>query len=942
MGTVRTRARLRASDTNTNSTRHRGAKVGFSIVLVGAVIAVTGCTGATPQVTDPTRMVQAVNVGLASNAQVQSISDSTVLIGADGNTSATSKDYSSEDALGNLPVRVSVEYRTDEAVGTDLADLKGYSGRVEIALNVENLTVSPQSVTYDLAGESRTDPALVGSPLTVAASTQLDDVLASQILTSASDGPATNGVLSTSDQGKTIVQWATLLAPPMSPASSQFTFVADVKDFKVPSFTLAVQPGISTDMSTNGVIASNFGSDSASELALQRRTIGLLSDVNSVLAKAGSIITEVRTNLETTSNTLGVSTAEQLKTNTESLSGTMSGLGQQLSSLKSDLDSTVEGSQSVALTQLQQTVATMSSLLGDTTMTPPQLTVDGQGCAAVYDAEDKSNTVYGNLLRMSAQLGGYAQSGVDCRDKVIASLVQTVGPKDPSPETCQVESLTCSLYGSAAAVTAELAGLLKDGDDIINNLQPEVITIAKDRFDKLVAGIEEVRKELTELKGDTSKSDVEKAMQSLKDNISITRQNFDTLRSQTGAIEEQVSAVNGIAQGARSELTESRWLSGPSMIEQNQRVADAICELQGEISDWDVERLRSYLSETSCGTDSNGGLLGSILGGILPRIGSDPMDVRLKGQVGAWDQVIGLTDLNNPESGLSVAISDLNGAIDAAQADFDALDQSRKDLEQSLNSSGVIVSGGIKSLSGVVDQIETSSAKLGEQLDKVNANQSELETRIREAFTSSTKEMSDTVRTLVNDQIRTISAQSKQSAEDVTDAFNRSINGLKSTAATVKSEAKDTVDGQQAELKASEDKAGKAVEEQTQRALAGIAQSTSASTRDVEGAAALLRSSLNRVMLDLGDRKVDGSGLLGSMATSAAKADTADYQLALASQNAAGYANIREQDVAGILLKQAQLKASLQAEGALPAFMAEIPEGVQSRTVYTFQLEGAK
>ena len=78
------------------------------------------------------------------------------------------------------------------------------------------------------------------------------------------------------------------------------------------------------------------------------------------------------------------------------------------------------------------------------------------------------------------------------------------------------------------------------------------------------------------------------------------------------------------------------------------------------------------------------------------------------------------------------------------------------------------------------------------------------------------------------------------------------------------------------------------------------------------------------------------------MATSAAKADTADYQLALATQNAQGYANMRAEDVAGILLRQAQFKASLEAVSALPTFHLEVPPGTATQTLYSFRLGSAK
>jgi hypothetical protein len=63
--------------------------------------------------------------------------------------------------------------------------------------------------------------------------------------------------------------------------------------------------------------------------------------------------------------------------------------------------------------------------------------------------------------------------------------------------------------------------------------------------------------------------------------------------------------------------------------------------------------------------------------------------------------------------------------------------------------------------------------------------------------------------------------------------------------------------------------------------------------------------------------------------------------LALASQNAEGYANIRSRDVAGLLLRQAQFKASLTAMDELPPFKLEVPEGATSQTLYTLKIGGA-
>ena len=74
----------------------------------------------------------------------------------------------------------------------------------------------------------------------------------------------------------------------------------------------------------------------------------------------------------------------------------------------------------------------------------------------------------------------------------------------------------------------------------------------------------------------------------------------------------------------------------------------------------------------------------------------------------------------------------------------------------------------------------------------------------------------------------------------------------------------------------------------------------------------------------------------------AAAAGSADYQLAQATDQTTSYGSVREQDVAGIMLRQAQAEASLQRQADLPAFERELPDSVQHRTVYSFHLAGGR
>ena len=105
-------------------------------------------------------------------------------------------------------------------------------------------------------------------------------------------------MLSQASDGTTQVQWATILAPPQIGPSATLTLVVDAKDFKHPSFDLSVQPGLVTDPSVGALVDAAFQPGTSSELKLQARTIGLVGEVNTVLARAGETISKVRTTLD--------------------------------------------------------------------------------------------------------------------------------------------------------------------------------------------------------------------------------------------------------------------------------------------------------------------------------------------------------------------------------------------------------------------------------------------------------------------------------------------------------------------------------------------------------------------------------------------------------------------------------------------------------------------
>lgn len=914
-----------------------------AMITVLGLLAVTSCTSQSPETEKASRVLQTVNVALSSAAAIQTVDGTAIYVTADGTSSSRDSSYKPADVGSELPVRVSTRYATKDRSGSDLQDLAGYTGRVDINVTVENLTVVPRNVTYDVAGQSRTDAALVGAPLTIVGSAELAGIKPNQIVTSSADDTnGTNGVLSAAGNGNAVVQWATLLAPPQSGASATLRLSANVNNFAVPPINLAVQPGLSTNMSLDGVLAGAFGDKSSSELALQKRTIELISEINSLLTKAGATITQVRENLDSTSQTLGVRTAGQLKESTNSLASTMQSLKRQLESLKTDLDATAKGTQSAVLQQLQQTLASVNSALGDTSETIPQPTITGKGCAAVVDRPKGPATVYASLLRMSAQLNGYATASADCRDQVSAELQKTIGPQEPTAQNCQESSMTCSLYGSSVTVVSELIGLVKQGDELADSLQPEIIVSAKRQYQKVSDGLTDLRSQLDKLKTTASTDKVVIALTTLRSSIKTASSDLETISRQVGMVSSQADAANRTAAQARSELVQNQPFRG-SLTKQNQDLADKLCTLSnggtpapGKLSDADVAKLRSYLTKTPCakpGDDQN----------PPPDLTTPfgypaPMDERLQKQVSSLDSVLSATDTRNQESGIGQALGTLRSDVSQLRDQLNTVEQDRRRVEAAVTTGSGDLNKDINDLSSSLDTVRRDNGQLGKQLDRLETQQSTLGDQVRAAFRDSSSETSKKITGLIDQQIRTVFDKGQASNETVLKAFNQSISGLNSAVSEVSADGRDIVRKQQNDLQNQGNGLAAAVNSQIAASLQSIAQSTSNSTQDIDGASALLITGLNRVLLDLGDRKANGSGILGSMSASASKAGTADFQLALASQNAAGYANIRSQDVQGILLRQAQFKTSLAAVSELPAFQLDVPSGASYSTLYSFRI----
>lgn len=954
------------------------------------------------QVENATNVLQNVNIQMGRDGEVSSIESTNIYVNDKDRTSSSSNvQFKPKDVVNDLPVRVSLQYSTERGSGTNLNDLNGYSGEITIKVTVENLTVKTEDVTYDASGTSRTSPAPVGTPFSIAASTVLSGSPTQVITTPDAADSSTNGVVSTNDEGKAVVQWGAISAPPVTGSSSSFVLKVKAKDFSAPTFNISVQPGFASDLSGAGIITNGFTSQDASQVALLQRTIDTVNEVNTTLTSASSQVVQVRQSLDDTSATLGKDTAEHLKTQNESLTKTMQGLQANIESLQKDLSEASRTNNSQLISQLERTVAALHSMLGDTTARP-NVSVSHSGGRCVVHREEgaSSRSVYGNLVQLSAVLNAYAEASSDCQQDLTASIREIVGPEHPTAETCSSNgSVTCALFGASVTVQSSLIALVATGEKIVDHLQPEYLKGANTNYSALKRQMDEL---VEQVEKDPSSLDAD-AVRSLREKVSAARQNVNQMKETSSRLIESIKNVHSRAASARAELVDG---SG-SMSAQNKELAEQLCALStergGSLSAEQVEHLRGYLTASSCGgaaspsaspsseapseapspapsesasvapseepskkveapsaapsseapsaepTATEGNTRVITVENANERTYTSntpaartPMEQRIAAAVAAWDEVLAATSMDDPKEGLARDAKDLNDAVNAVDG---ALGEVEKTLNDAVNAQNQDAEKKAEPTEeakvSLRDRIHSASDAvnaLGKNLEDMTNMQADLSTAIKEAFKESADETRESLTGMISEEIRKVSNDGSSSASAAKEAFSASIAGITDTANTVVQVAGESIEVQHKDMNDRIEGLRQSLDSVTERSLVALSTRAENATRDLAGASVQLNNDLSKLMLDLGDSNAEGAGLLGALKSNSAKAGAADYQLALAMQNAQGYTNLRSEDIAALQKRQAQFKASLQRLRSLPTFHLSNAGSAEVKTVYTFQI----
>lgn len=1026
--------------TNSQPKRPASFKTASLALAATTALLLSSCTTQETSTVKATHMLQTVNLNLDHAAHITGVNADIISIdGITGKTATEHKSYTPRDVINELPLRVTTYYTTPEKSGDNLKDLDNYSGDLTIHITLENLTVKPQELTYDVAGVQRTQNALVGVPLTITGSTTLPGIKAHHIRSSSTlTSGTTNGIISSDDQGNAVVQWAAILAGPTTGASTTFTLDLTATNFSVPHFNLAVQAGMMNDLTASNIITSATASDSE-DLELVRRTIEIVGSANTTLAEASRTISDIRNNLNTASDSLEDSTVQSIQEASNGLAQRLKDLQTDLDELKTQLSESASNSQSDLIAQLQQTVEALDSFIGVTNQEIPQAIINSETCQVDISQPEGGSTVYSNMIQLSSVLDAYGTANAGCRDQMIEVMHQIIGPENPTLETCQgAFSASCHLYTSNIAVTTSMLAIAVHSEQYIEQLQPGMLAQALADHGTLTESINDLNQKVAALTPQETPSPEptdpttpapETNTEQILAELTTLETNLGNISGALNSLKEIINTTNTTANDALAQLTTTTDAGG-SMLEQNQKLAQELCALstaEEGISKEHIDYLRSYLTSTPCDqpTDTpepsptatptplpsptaspeptntpepsetpeptstpTPSATATSTDTPVPSPSAEPtetpepqpsanptptgetthshpaapassaphsqstnrptpdnfplpMENRLTQQAASWQSIIDSTNLTDPETSVSKAFSE-------AETKLQEITTSATTIRTLLTNQDTTIDPTnpedptIKAIQEAMGPLQENAHTLGESLNTVSTTQDELNAAIKEILSEAPEETAAQINELLSTQLRTINDQKTANQQEITQLFSNSINDLTGSARAVSDTTNSVLTQGSERLKEQANAQAQEIDRRTQSALQRIQESTQAATQDAEGASAVLTSQLEKIMLDVGDSSVSGSGLLGSLSTSAAKAGEADYQLSIATENAERYTHIREEDIAAIRLKQAHYSAIFSAVDNLPAFQEDSSAGAEVKTLYAITIGGEK
>ena len=408
----------------------------------------------------PSTGVQNVSVQIGPDGSITALSSLTAEKSDSGSTSGSAVELDPVADGAKLPVRVSTAWWMDGATGTNLSALKGKTGQVRIEVSVENLTLQPQEVSVEAGGAKYRQYELVGVPLTVTAATQLAGTALNDVVTTGgSSDQVTDGVVSRSGTGQTTIQWAGFLAPPLLPATTRFTLVANVTDFTPPEFDITVQPGLVTDPSTQQILSTVNGVDSSASSQIQS-TLSVVTNVTRQISQSQQLVQQMYDALASSTSGFGSATYSQLQSSSTAVLSQIDATETQLKSLAQTTQTTMGSAQTSIATAMTNMLSRLNTdVLGSTTDDLQLVETPVSGCEINLPdlPADAPRTLASAVRLVQAQLQTLNDIFADQTDDSITAP-DADSTDQPTPSNCRttlIQHLMTSLGSDATDCSAD-------------------------------------------------------------------------------------------------------------------------------------------------------------------------------------------------------------------------------------------------------------------------------------------------------------------------------------------------------------------------------------------------------------------------------------------------------------------------------------------------------
>lgn len=893
-----------------------------------------------------TRALESVDLTLGTDGKITGILANDLLADENGGFSSRRSPVDPAQAINRLPVVVTVGYLYDGRAGTDLKDLSGVSGNVEINVTVTNTSAEARPYPSGVAGAPPTYAQVV-MPLTVVGSATLPMSSATSLVTpptGASAPHTTNGLISTG-RGQSLVQWAAVLAPPRTGATTTFRVVEKAKKFVLPELTIRVTPGLSADPSLEALITRAFGQDSPI-LGLQKTTARLIVGVNKSLTYVQGILDGIHTELLAEASSTGVNATNNLKSTSASAATSLTQLTNLLTQLNGTLSSSLNDANTLALDSLAGSLTKLQKDVGlpdSVVVATASPTATAAAKCGTTNAPTATTTLYGQLLRITELLRQTARVTEACVTTMRATLLKSIGTATDCVSADAKNSIACRLEGTKATlevIKTSLSQRAGDISDALENTGLSGIGTALDGTKAEMATLQAKLDDLSSVSG--SGGDLSKTLKSASDAVSKLVK--ATSSSSGSGLGHEIAALNDSAVTALAALGDSTDSSG---VDSTQgaltKLTAEICALPA-VDPVDATLVSDYADGLRQLIDG-----GDCAGGAATTLPSSSLRARLAEDRMAWQSVRSQTDLAAATGAgaelvaLQTDLLDLQTALGEAQDQLDPTAPSPGSVAAEL----AIVKAKAKAIYDPADPMltcggdVTSPASLNALTNtfaKVACKQDEVTSQLS-SFQQATVEGMDTA----DDAVSAAGEQAQKAGAaadlELGDALAVLKKGLESSATDELTRGTTALQQEIDDLAASVKTSQGLLTDKTKAAISDVGTGLDdAKARNAEQTRAL-KDSLKAVVEHLGAPQ--SGGLLGKIYASGAsvKADGSDPIQVVANQSS-GFAAVRQLEAAALELQNRQFEDGLGRVGSTWFLGGDLPRQASHLSVYTFRMVG--